>query len=141
MNPYWAQEVPALETPAPSRGARLHQLARCLDLLAEELEALELGDLPRMRDLAEKRAGLENEIRGDAEAAEGPSSFHQCYVDAVTEALQRVDEWTERERLARDGLAHLRDESLTRVRSLSQGPHGGRYPVLDETGGQLNVRL
>ena len=140
MNPYWAQEVPPVETPAPRRSARLHQLARCLDLLAEELEALELGDLPRMRDLAEKRAALENEVRGPAEGTEGPS-FHQCYVDAVTEALQRVDEWTERERLARDGLAHLRDESLTLVRSIPQGPVGGRYPVLDETGGQLNVRL
>ena len=140
MNPYWAQEVPPLETPAPLRSERLHQLARCLDLLAEELEALEIGDLPRMRDVAGKRAGLEKEIRGDAEAVEGPS-FHQCYVDAVTEALQRVDEWTERERLARDGLAHLRDESLTLVRSIPQGPAGGRYPVLDETGGQLNVRL
>jgi hypothetical protein len=140
MNPYWAQDVPPVETPAPRRSERLHQLARCLDLLAEELEALELGDLPRMRDLAEKRVGLEKEIRGGAEGAEG-RSFHDCYVEAVTEALQRVDEWTERERLARDGLAHLRDESLTLARSIPQGPAGGRYPVLDETGGQLNVRL
>ena len=140
MNPFWAQEVPPGETSAPRRSERLHLLARCLDLLAEELEAIELGDLPRVRDLAGQRAGLETEVRGDAEAAEGPS-FHQCYVEAVTEALQRVDEWTERERLTRDGLAHLRDESLTLVRSIPQGPAGGRYPVLDETGGQLNVCL
>ena len=140
MNPFWAQEVPPVETPAPRRSERLHLLARCLDLLAEELEALELADLPRIRDLAERRAGLENEIRGGVPEGDG-SSFHQCYVEAVNAALQRVDEWTERERLARDGLAHLRDESLTLARSIPQGPAGGRYPVLDETGGQLNVRL
>ena len=140
MNPFWAQEVPPVETPAPRRSERLHQLARCLDLLAEELEAIELGDLPRVRDLAEKRAGLEGRIRAAAPAEDGPS-FHQCYVEAVSEALARVDEWTERERLTRDGLAHLRDDSLPLVRSIPQGPAGGRYPVLDETGGQLNVRL
>jgi hypothetical protein len=140
MNAYWAQEVPALETPASTRTERLHRLARCVELLADELQALELGDLPRMRDLAEKRATLESELRSGGESEEG-SSFHRLYLEAVTEALQRVDEWNERERLTRDGLAHLRDESLTLVRAIPQGPAGGRYPVLEETGGQLNVRL
>jgi hypothetical protein len=147
MNVYWAQEVPAVEAPAIKRSERLHRLARCVDLLAEELDALELGDLPRMRDLAEKRAALEAEIapapaadQDDDDAVEG-SPFHVVYMQAVTEALQRVDEWTERERSTRDELTHLRDESLTRVRSIPQRTAGGKYPVLEEMGGQLNVRL
>jgi hypothetical protein len=146
MNVYWAQEVPAVEAPALKRSERLHRLARCVDLLAEELDALELGDLPRMRDLAEKRAALEAEIAPapdaveDDDAVEG-SPFHEIYMQAVTEALQRVDEWTERERLTRDELAHLRDESLTLVRSIPRRTAGGKYPVMEETGGQLNVRL
>ena len=140
MNPLRALDLQAEPAAAPQRSERLHQLARCLDLLADELEALETGDYPRMRDLAEKRAGLEAEIRGPAALAEG-TSFHQLYVEAVTEALQRVDDWTERERLTREGLAQLQDESLTLARSIPQGAVGGRYPVLDETGTQLNVRL
>ena len=140
MNAFWAQEVPFVERRARERGTRLHQLARCVDLLAEELDALELGDLPRMRDVAEKRATAEAEIRAAANVEEG-SPFHVYFVQAVTEALQRVDEWTERERLTREELAHLRDDSLTLVRSIPQGSAGGRYPVLKETGGQLNVRL
>jgi hypothetical protein len=140
MNPLRALELPAEPAAAPQRSERLHQLARCLDLLAEELEALDTGDYPRMRDLAEKRAGLEAEVRGPATAAEG-RSFHYYYVEAVTEALQRVEEWTERERLTREGFAQLQDESLTLARSIPQGTAGGRYPVLDETGSQLNVRL
>lgn len=140
MNPFWAQEVPAVEPPAPRRSERLHQLARCLDLLAEELEALDFGDAPRMRELGEKRAALETQIRAGWQDGEA-SPFHRLYVDAVTEALERMDEWTERERLTRDGFSHLRDDSLTLVRSIPKGTAGGRYPVLDATGGQLNVRL
>ena len=140
MNPLRALDLQAEPAAAPQRSQRLHQLARCLDLLADELEALETGDYPRMRDLAEKRSSLEAEVSGPAPVAEG-RSFHACYVEAVTEALQRVDEWTARERLTREGLAQLQDESLTLARSIPQGTVGGRYPVLDETGSQLNVRL
>ncbi|MBW3630160.1 MAG: tRNA (adenine(58)-N(1))-methyltransferase non-catalytic subunit TRM6 [Gemmatimonadetes bacterium] len=140
MNAYWAREAPALERRERERSSHLHKLARCVDLLAEELDALDLGDLPRLRDVAEKRATAEAELRSAARAEEG-TPFHAIYTEAVTEALQRVDEWKERERLTRDELTHLRDESLTLVRSIPQGSHGGRYPVLDETGGHLNVRL
>jgi hypothetical protein len=140
MNVYWAQEVPSPEAPALKRSERLHRLARCVELLAEELDALELGDLPRMRDLAEKRAGAEAELRTGSDSPSS-SPFHLHFVQAVSDALQRVDEWTERERMTRDELAHLRDESLTLARSIPQPATGGRYPVLDEMGGQLNVRL
>ena len=140
MNPFWAHEVPTVERRARERTSHLHQLARCLDLLAEELDALELGDLPRLRGVAEKRASAEAELRSAARVEEG-TPFHAIFVEAVTEALQRVDEWKERERVTRDELTHLRDESLTLARSIPQRAPGGRYPVLDETGGQLNVRL
>ena len=140
MTHFWAQEVPPVETPALTRSQRLHQLARCVELLGEELDALELGDLPRMRDIAEKRAHVETELRSGGDAATG-SPFHLIFVEAVTEALRRVDEWTEQERLARDGLTQLRDGSFTLARSIPQTPAGGKYPVLEEMGGQLNVRL
>ena len=140
MNAFWARDMPPVERRERERSSQLHKLARCVDLLAEELDALELGDLPRLRDVSEKRATAEAELRTVAKVEEG-TPFHVYFTEAVTQALQRVDEWKERERLTRVELAHLRDESLPLVRSIPQGSAGGRYPVLDETGGQLNVRL
>ena len=140
MTAFWAQDLPPVERRERERSSQLHKLARCVDLLAEELDALELGDLPRLRDVAEKRATAEADLRSGASIEEG-TPFHVFYTEAVTAALQRVDEWKERERLTRDELTHLRDESFSLVRSIPQGSPGGRYPVLEETGGQLNVRL
>lgn len=131
------------DPPLPSsvkRGERLRRLARWTDLLAEELDALELGDFPLMRDIAERRAALEAEIEALAVRDE-ERSFPEIFAAAVAESVQSLEEWTAQERLTRDELAQLHDGSLLLVREMPQVTQGGGYPILDEVGSQLNVRL
>jgi hypothetical protein len=139
VNPFWALAPSTEPAPAPSRSERLHLLAKRIALLADEIGALDTGDLPRLRELAEQRAALETEIRGAD--AQGDSLPHALYAELVEEAVRDLQEREEQARQAREELIQLRDGSLTLARSLATPPTGGRYPELKGTGGQLNVCL
>jgi hypothetical protein len=69
-----AIEAPEPDTDAVTTAAeRLRRHARRLQLLADELQALALHELPRARVLAEERAALEAELAEvDADAESGP---------------------------------------------------------------------
>lgn len=144
MTAYWALDLPPADAPAErKRSDRLRDAARWLALLADEIDALEAGDFPRLRDLAEQRAKLAGR-RGVEEdgADEGRSDAlpRPLHLDAVADALRELREWDERERAKQEGLSQLCDDSLPRVRSIQTRPTGGRYPLLDDADSQLNVR-
>lgn len=140
MNAYWAFPPRAEEAPPPPRRSeQLRAAARWIGLLADELEALEAGDFPRVRELAAEREKLAAELGSDD--AQGSSLPRPLHVGPVTEALSELRRWSEEERRAREELAQLRDGSLPLVRSLPVRTVGGRYQELDSMDSQLNVRL
>ena len=141
MTAYWALDLPASDAPAErKRSEQLRGAARWITLLADELDALESGDFPRLRDLAEQRAKLAGELGVDPEEPGDPLP-RPLHLEPVAEALRELRDWAEQERAKQEGLSQLRDESLPLVRSIQATRMGGRYQVIDETDCQLNVRM
>jgi hypothetical protein len=134
---FWALAPTTQPPPAPTRSERLHRLAKRVALLADQIDALDLGDLPRVRELGEERAALEAEILGaDADV---DALTEGLYAELVDEAVRELQDRVEQERQTRDEIAQLRDGSLTLARSIPRPTAGGKYPEADGTGGQLNV--
>ena len=138
MNAYRVLE-PIAPGAEPKRGERLRTIARCIALLADEVEALEQGDAPRARDLAEQRAALDAELR--AEDEEAAPLYPALYTTPVGEALQELTRRAEGDRRAREELEYLRDFSLPLARGIPSPAAGGRYPDLELEDSQYDVRL
>lgn len=124
--------------PSRSESERLRDCSSLVALLADQLEALEQGDLPRLRELESMRGRLAGEMR---EEIDPDTPLLPWLAERVEEALRRVDGWIESDRHARDEVAQLQDGSLPLVRGLHRRAGSGTYPSLEPGGAKLDVRL
>lgn len=129
-----------LEAP-PARvrkaSGRLRDCSYFVALLADQLEALEQEDYPRLRELDAMRAKLAEEIRAETD---GEIPLLESVAMQMEEALVEVESWTEFQRRSSDELSQLQDESLPLVRGIRR-VGGGNYLSLDHASAQFDVRL
>jgi hypothetical protein len=134
-----AAETPAADTVA----GRLRRHARRLQLLADELQALALYDLPRGRALAGQRAALEAELAGDHRDGEPPEQAATTSADECAAAALALLKGEHADRAhARDEIDALCGDSVLQVRHLGARIRvAGVYRELAPPSEQLNVRL
>lgn len=114
---------------APRLDVRLEAYARYLSLVAEQLRALEGGELGRLRTLLEERAALETELDEEIEAL-------------LTRALDALDQGMERDQELRDHWRSLQEDALRVTRGVhAPRLHRGRYPQGPQTPARLDVRF
>src|SRR5690606_37861162 len=122
--------------PAPPEGLRerLQGYARLVSLVAEQLEALEHGEAVRLRELAEERAALEAELRGEGDGDTLP--------DLLAEGVQAVEEHLTGSEVLRSRWTSLEAGALRATRAVRPG-HAPRGRYLDPSAlaTQLDVRL
>lgn len=132
------RDRPLSDTPQPrSESERLRDCSHWVGLLADQLEAMELGDFSRVRELEAMRERLAEEMR---DGADGEAPLPAWVAERVEETLQRVQSWTEQERRRREEVALLQDESLPLVRGI-QRVGGGNYLSLEPPSARFDVRL
>jgi broad specificity phosphatase PhoE len=130
---------PLEAAPARVRKAseRLRDCSHFVALLADQLEALEQEDFPRLRELDAMRAKLAEEMRAETD---GEIPLLEWVAMQVEEAVVGVESWTEFQRRSSDELSQLQDESLPLVRGIRR-LGGGNYLPLEPASTQLDVRL
>lgn len=132
------RDQPLSDGPQPrSESERLRDCSHWVSLLADQLEAMEQGDFPRVRELEAMRERLAEEMR-DGTGGEAP--LPEWVAERVEETLQRVKSWTEQERRRREEVALLQDGSLPLVRGIRR-VGGGNYLSLEPSSAQFDVRL
>ena len=126
---------------APAHQKASEQLRDCMhfvSLLADQMEALEREDFPRVRELEAMRSRLAEEMGGHLD----PETPILIWIAAqLDEALSRVQSWTENERCARDQFSQLQDDSLPLVRGIQRRLGSGNYLSLDSAHTKLDLRL
>lgn len=140
--------------PGPPLAERLHAYARLLALAADELAALEQGDLAKRRELSEARETLTREIRDagrttpvEEDEEEEAEDFHLPLPEKLAgvcyEALEALELRDAEERQMQDRWSSLEGDALRaihvggRIVSL----RGGRYPVDTPIDTRLDVRF
>lgn len=116
----------------------LRDCSHLVALLADAVEALEQKDFPRLRELESMRARLAGEMR-EADGTDTP--LLSWLAGRIEASLLRVEAWMEADRLSRQEVAQLRDDSLPLVRGLTRRPGAGSYRPLDSGSAKLDVRL
>ena len=149
---------PAID-PAVPLAERLQLCSRLLAVAADELTALERGDLAKRRDLAEEREALVLELRpqaeGDAQVA-GEDGEDGAEVDdrlflplpqriarILADALDQLEERKEEERRMQDRWSSLEGDALKAVHvgGTIVSLRGGRYPDQPLSKASLDLRF
>ena len=124
----------------PSRVETLLRYSRYVAIIAEQLEATEVGDRERVMLLLDERRLIEAEIEAthDDESSD-PASLDEL----LTSALAEVSEKIESARLDKDQWIQISSGALTSARSLSLRPAAaaGRYPEPVARGERLDLRF
>lgn len=117
---------------------RLRDCSHLVGLLADQLEALEKGDYPRLRELESMRERLAAEMREE----HGPDTPLLDWMgELIGDSLVRVEGWIETDRLSREEVAQLQDGSLPLIRGIDRRSGSGHYRSLDPGSARLDVRL
>ncbi|HET7275513.1 MAG TPA: hypothetical protein VFI91_10160 [Longimicrobiaceae bacterium] len=120
-----------------NRAASLQAYARCLDLLASEMEAMRSGDVARLRALAEEREEAEREL-GKLSADESPYSGLGALAE---EAVRELGERLKADRRRQDEVERLEEESLPLVRGITRRLATGKYGGSGAGPARFNVLL
>jgi cell division FtsZ-interacting protein ZapD len=127
-----AAELHLRVEPAPSSG-QLQACSRYVARVAEQLEALERGELARVRELDSSRQALEQEIR----AAGVPQEIDEILRTGLQEVRRRVAS----EQAVRELWSGLRDQALRSARRIARPVTRGRYPDPRPTDARFDIRL
>lgn len=117
--------------------ASLQAYARCLALLADEIEAMQAGDTAKLRELAEQRTQAEQELGEFA----GDSSPYKGLEEMADEALRELENRTEEGRRQADNVTRLEQESLPLLRGIRRWLTPGNYHELAASQAKFDVRL
>lgn len=135
-------EIPQESTEQTASNKKASQQVRdCssfIALLADQLEALEQQDFPRVREIELLRSRLAEEMRAQLDP-ETPLLIRLA--EQVQDALAQIEGWFEVEQSTRDQLSQLQDESLPLVRGFQRRGGGGNYRPLDGSRTRLDLRL
>lgn len=138
MTPETLQSPLATRPPQPrSESERLRDCSHWIALLADQLEAMEQGDFPRVREMEAMRERLAEEMR---DGTDGEAPLPEWVAERVEATLHRVQSWTDQKRRKREEVALLQDGSLPLVRGIRR-VGGGNYLSLDHGSAQFDVRL
>lgn len=134
-------------SPPRTRPERLRDFGRYLALVADELDALEQRDLPRLRELQEQRLELERELRPDREEEETgsrgePLPFAEDLAGLLAEGLDTLQQGAEEDRISRDRWTTLEHDALRAMQGTRlRGVRRGQYLELASGDARLDVRF
>lgn len=138
MIPDARQDSAEQAVPQGTASQQLRDCSHFIALLADQLEALEQQDFPRLRELETLRSRLTDEM-GARSDPETPVLI--WIAEQVEEALSRVGGWIELEQSRREQLSQLQDDSLPLVRGFHRPVGTGNYHSLDSSRTRLDLRL
>jgi hypothetical protein len=144
---------PAVDRPVPL-AERLQLCSRLLAVAADELDALERGDLAKRRHLAEEREALVLELqprsRAEADDDDGPEEedglnlpLAQQIARIIAEAVDQLEEREEEERRMQDRWSSLEGDALKAVHVGGKiaSVRRGRYPNQPHSEARLDLRF
>lgn len=120
----------------PDVSASLQAYARCLALLADEIEAMRVGDAVKLGELAKLRLEAEREL---GEASE--TSPYAELASVTEEAVRELGDRSAENRRREEDVARLEAESLPLLRGIRNWLSPGIYAELGTNHGAFDVRF